>query len=214
MQIARSIKTRVRKGRKTRAVKLSTTKTLCGPYSVVANKPVLKELALPTIHIPGKLVVRGIIIGENEPGKMIANRRTQVDVERLDIRENWWLRSSSIVGALLIMKGMYQVVGIINPRFQGFDTMEQNLRIARPSDVGEYGLKSVISAINPGHHIYFFFDPMQLQSSLSTPKNAVCSVFKKILELTDKLDYQVVTVCVQQNFLSCGLWCLIVLELL
>ncbi|OWZ05240.1 hypothetical protein PHMEG_00022706, partial [Phytophthora megakarya] len=42
-------------------------------------------------------------------------------------------------------------------------------------------------------------------SNLSTLKNAVCTAVEKILQLTDKLEYEVMTSCVQMYYLSCGI---------
>ncbi|OWZ22363.1 Nuclease HARBI1 [Phytophthora megakarya] len=54
----------------------------------------------------------------------------------------------SNVGALFMLKETYQDVGVVNPRYHDFDTMEQKLRIAKSFGADAPGLKSVVSVIN------------------------------------------------------------------
>ncbi|KAG1687579.1 hypothetical protein DVH05_004776 [Phytophthora capsici] len=55
---------------------------------------------------------------------------------------------------------------------------------------------------------------MQLTSNIAAVKEEVLNVVEKMLGMTDQLHYQVVTGCIQKDNHSCGVWCLVVLELL
>ncbi|OWY94207.1 hypothetical protein PHMEG_00036134, partial [Phytophthora megakarya] len=105
------------------------------------------------------------------------------------------------------------------------DTMEQKLRIAKSFGAYTPGLKAVVSVINLGHHrgaVFVdihakrcsLFDHMQLESNISDLKDTVRTAVEKILQLTDQVQYDVITGCVQKDHSSCGLWCLVVVELL
>ncbi|KAI9990477.1 hypothetical protein PInf_021479 [Phytophthora infestans] len=102
---------------------------------------------------------------------------------------------------------------------------EQRERIARSYGAAEPGVKKLISAVNLGYHwgaFYvdvekkqcFLFDPMQLKSNITSLRTAVCTVVEPMLKMTDQIQYETITGCEQQDSLSCGLWCLVVLELL
>ncbi|KAE8961292.1 hypothetical protein PR002_g29946 [Phytophthora rubi] len=145
--------------------------------------------------------------------------------EFLDFRENLWLLSGSIIGALFVLRETYEDVGIINPRFLDFDTMEQRSRIARSYGAVDPGVKRVISVVNVQHHWGAFFvdqrrkrcylfDPMQLKSNISTLKDAVRSIVEPMLDMTDQLQIETINGCEQKDSTSCGLWCLVVMELL
>ncbi|OWZ12388.1 hypothetical protein PHMEG_00014462 [Phytophthora megakarya] len=114
-------------------------------------------------------------------------RHAQFSAEFHVFSENVYVRSSSIVDTLVMMKETCQCVGVARHRSQDFDIMRT---------------------------IFFLFDPMQLQSNLSTLKNADYTVVEEILQLADQLQYDVVTGCMQKVYSSCGLRCLVVLELL
>ncbi|OWY97577.1 hypothetical protein PHMEG_00031860 [Phytophthora megakarya] len=158
-------------------------------------------------------------------GKWFIGRHAQFGVEFLELRENVWLHSGSIIGTPFMLKETYQDVGGVNPRFHDFDATEQKLRIAQSYGAAKPGVKKVISVINLGHHwgaFYvdvtakkcFVFDPMQLGSNISTLKSAVGTIIERILDMTDQLQYEVITGCTQKDGSSCGLWSLVVLELL
>ncbi|ETI54361.1 hypothetical protein F443_02808 [Phytophthora nicotianae P1569] len=98
---------------------------------------------------------------------------------------------------------------------------------ARPKAYGATapGTKRVISDINLGNHwgaffvnvettTCYLFDPLQLKSNLSTLKKAVATVVEPMLGITDQLSYEAITGCLQKDSSSCGIWCLVVLELL
>ncbi|KAL3658549.1 hypothetical protein V7S43_016433 [Phytophthora oleae] len=158
-------------------------------------------------------------------GEWYVGRHPQVGVEFLDVTEHLWLHSSSITGALLMLRESYEAVGIVNPRFQEFELKEQKPRIAQAYGAADPGVKKVISVLNVGYHWgafcvdvrtrkCFLFDPMHLPSNITTLKTAVRTVVEETLQLTDQLEYQEVTGCKQKDSSSCGLWCLVVLELL
>ncbi|KUF96199.1 hypothetical protein AM588_10008562 [Phytophthora nicotianae] len=158
-------------------------------------------------------------------GKWHIGRHVQYGSEFLDFRENLWLHSSSITGALFALKETYEEVGIVNPRFLDFDTMEQRCRTARSFGAADPGIKSVVSIVNLGYHWgefsidvhqkrSFLFDPLQLQSNLTSLKNAVRTVVETMLNMTDRIQFDVISGCKQMDNSSYGLWCLVVLELL
>jgi len=60
----------------------------------------------------------------------------------------------------------------------------------------------------------FLFDPMKLQSNIAALANAVRTVVDPMLDMTDQLQLESITGCVQQDSSSCGVWSLAVLELL
>ncbi|KAG1687110.1 hypothetical protein DVH05_005388 [Phytophthora capsici] len=132
-------------------------------------------------------------------GAWYAGRHVQHGCEFLDFRENLWLHTGSIIGGLLLLRETYESVAP--------------------------GTKRVISVINLGNHwgaffvnlettSWYLFDPLQLQSNLSTLKKAVAMVIEPMLGITDQLSYEVITGCVQKDSSSCGIYCLVVLELL
>ncbi|KAH7488250.1 uncharacterized protein KRP23_2203 [Phytophthora ramorum] len=158
-------------------------------------------------------------------GRWYVGKHAQFGSEFLDFRENLWLHSGSIIGALFMLWETYQDLGVVNPRFLDFETTEQRTRLARSYGVAVPGNKSVISVVNLGHHWgaffidvhgkrCFLFDPMQLKSNITTLKNAVRMVIEPVLDMTDQHQFDVISGCVQQDSPSCGLWCLVVLELL
>ncbi|KAL4140095.1 hypothetical protein PRNP1_015170 [Phytophthora ramorum] len=158
-------------------------------------------------------------------GRWYVGKHAQFGSEFLDFRENLWLHSGSIIGVLFMLRETYQDVGVVNPRFLDFETTEQRTRLASSYGVAVPGNKSVISVVNLGHHWgaffidvhgkrCFLFDPMQLKSNITTLKNAVRMVIEPVLDITDQPQFDVISGCVQQDSSSCGLWCLVVLELL
>ncbi|OWZ20548.1 hypothetical protein PHMEG_0005010, partial [Phytophthora megakarya] len=113
----------------------------------------------------------------------------------------------------------------VDPRFHDSDTTEQKLRIAQSYGAAESGVKKVICVINRGHHWGYFyvdvkvkkcfiFNPMLLGSNISMLKAAVGTVIERILDMTDQLQYEVITGCTQKDGTSCELWRLVVLGLL
>ncbi|EGZ22587.1 hypothetical protein PHYSODRAFT_489672, partial [Phytophthora sojae] len=132
------------------------------------------------------------------------------------------LHSGSIIGGLLALQSEYLDVAIVNPRFYDFDDADQKMRTAKGYGAANARAKFVISVINLGHHFFvnaetkicYLFDPMQLTSNLSALKEAVLTVVEKMLDMIDQLDYHVIAHCQQRDGTSCGIWCLVVLELL
>ncbi|EGZ19774.1 hypothetical protein PHYSODRAFT_490078, partial [Phytophthora sojae] len=136
------------------------------------------------------------------------------------------LHSGSIIGGLLALQSEYLDVAIVNPRFHDFDDADQKMCTAKGYGAANARAKFfVISVINLGHHggaffvetetkICYLFDPMQLTSNLSALKEAVLTVVEKMLDMTDQLDYHVIAHYQQRDGTSCGIWCLVVLELL
>ncbi|ETM51888.1 hypothetical protein L914_04368 [Phytophthora nicotianae] len=76
------------------------------------------------------------------------------------------------------------------------DPLEQRTLVSRASSV------SSISATTG------------LQSNLTSLKNAVRTVVETMLNMTDRIQFDVISGCKQMDNSSCGLWCLVVLELL
>ncbi|KAE9137740.1 hypothetical protein PF006_g14098 [Phytophthora fragariae] len=140
-------------------------------------------------------------------GEWFFGRHPLHGCEFLDFRENLWLHTGSIIGALFVLRETYEDVGIINPRFLDFDTMEQRSRIARSYGAADPGAKHRRKRC-------YLFDPMQLKSSISTLKDAVRSVVEPMLDMTDQLQIETINGCEQNDCTSCGLWCLVVMELL
>ncbi|EGZ21881.1 hypothetical protein PHYSODRAFT_495496 [Phytophthora sojae] len=158
-------------------------------------------------------------VDELNLGRWYVGRHEQNGCEFLDFREKLWLHSGSIIGGLLALQSEYLDVAIANPRFHDFDDADQKMRTAKGYGAANARAKFVISVINLGHHwgtffvdtetkIYYLFDPMQLTSNLSALKEAVLTVVKKMLDMTDQLDYHVITHCQQRDGTSCGIWCL------
>ncbi|KAE8901360.1 hypothetical protein PF004_g27806 [Phytophthora fragariae] len=158
-------------------------------------------------------------------GQCFVGKSLQYGVDFLDFRENLRLHSSSIVGGLLMLRETYQAVGVINPRFHEFDAPDQKLRTARGFLPDDTSYERVISVINVGNHWAAFlvdvpskrcylFDPLHLDSNIRIVKKEVLNVVEKVLGLTDQLQYEVLAGCTQRDGYSCGLWCLVVLELL
>ncbi|ETI50530.1 hypothetical protein F443_05948 [Phytophthora nicotianae P1569] len=158
-------------------------------------------------------------------GSWYAGRHVQLGCEFLDFRENLWLHTGSIIGGLLLLRETYESVGIVNPRFHDFDHPDQKTRTAKAYGATASGTKRVISVINLGNHwgaffvnvettTCYLFDPLQLKSNLSTLKKAVATVVEPMLGITDQLSYEAITGCLQKDSSSCGIWCLVVLELL
>ncbi|KAG6599632.1 uncharacterized protein IUM83_19342 [Phytophthora cinnamomi] len=152
-------------------------------------------------------------------------RHPQYGSDLLDFRENLWLHTGSIIGALFVLRETYHDVGIINPRFLDFDTMEQRAGIARPYGAADPGLTCAVSVVNLKHHWGAFFvdqrrkrcylfDPMQLKSNITTLKDAVRTVVEPMLDMMDQLQIEMITGFEQKDSTSSGLWCLVVIELL
>ncbi|KAE9278738.1 hypothetical protein PF001_g25026 [Phytophthora fragariae] len=55
---------------------------------------------------------------------------------------------------------------------------------------------------------------MQLKSNISTLKDAVRSIVEPMLDMTDQLQIETINGCEQKDSTSCGLWCLVVMEIL
>ncbi|KUF90978.1 hypothetical protein AM588_10002870 [Phytophthora nicotianae] len=100
------------------------------------------------------------------------------------------------------------------------------MRTAKGYRAAVPGIKKVISASNlditGGGRAFFvnldtttcyLFDHMQLKSNLSQLKSAVGAIVEPMLGIEDRLSYEVVTGCLQNDNSSCGVWCLVVLEL-
>ncbi|KAL3658547.1 hypothetical protein V7S43_016431 [Phytophthora oleae] len=157
-------------------------------------------------------------------GVWYVGRHGQYGSEFLDFPESLWLHTGSIIGGLLLLRATYEAVGIVNPRFHDFDHPDQKSRTAKGYGAGEPGIKRVISVINLGNHwgaffvnvettTCYLFDPKQLKSNVSTLKRAVATVVEPMLGITDQLSYEAISGCLQKDSSSCGVWCLVVLEL-
>ncbi|KAF1787719.1 Ulp1 protease family, C-terminal catalytic domain [Phytophthora cactorum] len=157
--------------------------------------------------------------------KWYIGKHAQYGNDSLDFRENLWLHSSSIIGALFALRETYEAVGVVNPRFLDFQSTEQRTRTARSFGAADPDVKRVVSVVNLGHHWgaffvdvnakrCFLFDPLQLKSNITTLKSAVRTIVETMLDMTDQLQFDVITGCEQKDSSSCGPWCLVVLELL
>ncbi|KAL4140897.1 hypothetical protein PRNP1_014465 [Phytophthora ramorum] len=63
-------------------------------------------------------------------------------------------------------------------------------------------------------HVCYTFDPLQLKGNLATLKPSVQCVIEPLLGLKNKVTYKEIDWCTQRDSSSCGIWCLVVLELL
>ncbi|ETN11024.1 hypothetical protein PPTG_10036 [Phytophthora nicotianae INRA-310] len=113
----------------------------------------------------------------------------QYGTEFLDFRETLWLHSGSIIGGLLALRESYKTVSIVNPRFHDFDHPDQKMRTAKGYRAAVPGIKKQL-------------------------KSAVGAIVEPMLGIEDRLSYEVVTGRFQKDNSSCGVWCLVVLELL
>ncbi|GMF25733.1 unnamed protein product [Phytophthora lilii] len=70
----------------------------------------------------------------------------------LGFRDNLWLHSSSIIGALFNLREMHEGVGVINLRLLDFGTIEPRARTARSFGATDPGITRAISVVNLGNH--------------------------------------------------------------
>ncbi|KAL4168669.1 hypothetical protein KRP22_012067 [Phytophthora ramorum] len=143
----------------------------------------------------------------------------------VDFRENLWLHSSSIISAMLALKQMYPNVGVINPCYHDFAGLSVKKKTAAGFGAMDPSNDRIIAVICLDHHwgaylldkrthVCYTFDPLQLKGNLATLKSSVQCVIEPLLGLKDKVTYKEIDWCTQRDSSSCGIWCLVVLELL
>ncbi|KAG3092664.1 hypothetical protein PI125_g17064 [Phytophthora idaei] len=142
-----------------------------------------------------------------------------------DFRENLWLHTTSILVSMLALRDEYPGVGVISPSFHDFCILEQKRRTAGGLGAGNPEYTRVIGAMNVGAHwVAFFidrkkkvrkmFDPLQSNVNYKTVKKSVQRMMEPILDLKDKVHFERIKWCMQQDGSSCGVWCLAILKML
>lgn len=153
------------------------------------------------------------------PGELVAGHQI------LDMRENLWLHTTSILVSLLMLRDEYRNVGVVSPSYHGFALPEQKKRVAKGLGACNPQNQRVIGAMNLNLHwvaflvdnkkrICFMFDPLQSDANYTTIETSVRAVVEKILGLEDMLHYERITWCTQQDSSSCGVWSIAILEML
>ncbi|POM58472.1 LOW QUALITY PROTEIN: Hypothetical protein PHPALM_36873 [Phytophthora palmivora] len=153
------------------------------------------------------------------PGELVAG------YQLLDFRENLWLHTTSILVSMMVLRDEYPDVGVINPSFHGFASLEQKRRVTGGLGASNSQNKRVIGIFNISAHWVAFlvdktkavcsmFDPLQCDTNYAIFEKIGRRVIEDILQVKGILKYQKVDWCTQQDGRSCGVWCIAVLEML
>ncbi|KAG1686907.1 hypothetical protein DVH05_022173 [Phytophthora capsici] len=143
----------------------------------------------------------------------------------VDYRENLWLHSSSVISGMLALKQMYPNVGVVNPSYHDLVGLSTKKKTAAGFGALDPTNERIIAMICIDHHwvaylldkpsnVCYLFDPLQLKENLRIVQSSVQNVIEPLLKLQDRLTYKEITWCLQKDSSSCGIWCLVVLELL
>ncbi|KAE9030220.1 hypothetical protein PR002_g9948 [Phytophthora rubi] len=102
--------------------------------------------------------------------------------------------------------------------------MKMHVRVAHPQQKAERRPTSASSDTGPAQNstemldkrtkVCYTFDPLQLKADFATVKSSVQNVIKHQVGLQNKITYKEIDWCKQRDNSSCGVWCLVVLELL
>jgi hypothetical protein len=143
----------------------------------------------------------------------------------VDFRENLWLHSSSIISAMLAIKEIYPNVGVINPSYHDLAGLSAKKKTAGGFGALDPSNERIIAIICLDHHwaaylvdkrkkVCYMFDPLQHKRTLEVVKASVQNVIEPLLGLKDRITYNKIDWCTQQDNSSCGIWCIVLLELL
>ncbi|KAG6951747.1 hypothetical protein JG687_00013422, partial [Phytophthora cactorum] len=174
-----------------------------------------KRLILFMLQSEYKSYVETINLGTSRvPGDLLVGHQL------FDFRENLWLHTTSILVSMLTLRDEYPGVGVISSSFHDFCLLQQKRRTAGGLGAGNPEYTRVIGAMNVGGLLYRqkkvrkMFDPLQSNVNYKTVKKSVRSVMEPILALKDKVHFERIEWCMQQDGSSCGVWCLAILEML
>ncbi|KAE9320462.1 hypothetical protein PR003_g17706 [Phytophthora rubi] len=164
--------------------------------------------------------VKGMCLGEVRLGP-----EWSLGCSLVDFRENLWLHTSSIISAMLALQQMYANVGVVNPSYHDFAGLSVKKKTAAGFGAMDPSNDRIIAVICLDHHwvaymldkrtqVCYTFDPLQLKANLATVKSSVQNVIEPQVGMQNKITYKEIDWCKQRDNSSCGVWCLVVLELL
>ncbi|KAE9348200.1 hypothetical protein PF008_g7466 [Phytophthora fragariae] len=126
---------------------------------------------------------------------------------------------------MLALQQMYTNVGVVNPSYHDFAGLSVKKKTAAGFGAMAPPNDRIIAVICLDHHwvaymldkrtqVCYTFDPLQLKANLATVKSSVQTVIEPQVGMQNKVTYKEIDWCKQRDNRSCGVWCLVVLELL
>ncbi|RLN47877.1 hypothetical protein BBJ28_00003333 [Nothophytophthora sp. Chile5] len=131
-----------------------------------------------------------------------------------------------MVTAMVRMSKPYGYIGAVNPAYHGFASLTKKKEIAASYGAFEPENKRIIGVLHfhGTHWVAFFldretqicqmFDPLQSSATYEAIQTSVRYTMEPLLNMTDEITYEEIDWCTQKDADSCGLWCLVILELL
>ncbi|KAE8999279.1 hypothetical protein PR002_g18503 [Phytophthora rubi] len=164
--------------------------------------------------------VKGMCLGEVRLGP-----EWSLGCSLVDFRENLWLHTSSIISAMLALQQMNANVGVVNPSYHDFAGLSVKKKTAVGFGAMDPSNDRIFAVICLDHHwvaymldkrtqVCYTFDPLQLKANLATVKSSMQNVIEPQVGMQNKITYKEIGWCKQRDNSSCGVWCLVVLELL
>ncbi|GMF54033.1 unnamed protein product [Phytophthora fragariaefolia] len=153
------------------------------------------------------------------PGEMVAG------AQLMDFRQDLWLHTTSLLVSLFALRAEHPDVGVVHPSFHQFALPEQKRRVAGGCGASDPKFKRVVGVLNTDLHwvaflidrknkVCYMFDPLQSDANYKIIEKSVRQAVEGLLDGGSKLLYGRISWCKQQDFTSCGIWCLAVLEML
>ncbi|KAE9260871.1 hypothetical protein PR003_g34171 [Phytophthora rubi] len=113
----------------------------------------------------------------------------------------------------------------VNPSYHDFAGLSVKKKTAAGFGAMDISNDRIIAVICLDHHwvaymldkrtqVCYTFDPLQLKANLANVKSSVQNVIEPQVGMQNKITYKEIDWCKQRDNSSCGVWCLVVLELL
>ncbi|KAF4133691.1 Ulp1 protease family C-terminal catalytic domain-containing protein [Phytophthora infestans] len=125
----------------------------------------------------------------------------------------------------MVLRNHYSCVGIVNPTFVGFVSQKTKLKVAasfgafkeaKDPDIGCVNLNDnhwVAFRVDATSGVDLMFDPMQSEQNYEKLRTIVSLTVEPHLKTGGELSFEKVYWLEQQDEHSCGVWCIVFLEL-
>ncbi|RLN96659.1 hypothetical protein BBJ28_00002283 [Nothophytophthora sp. Chile5] len=170
---------------------------------------------------------KGVIMDMNLSTTLVSANATPGSL-LLHFRERLWLNTTCMVAGMQFMKEVYvrSKVGIVNPSYHAYSSLAKKREVAAGYGAADPNNECVIGVLNLSevHWVAFhldkttqvckLIDPQQSSITFTTLKKSIQFTVEPMLSMQSEIEYEEVRWCNQQDANSCGVWCLVVLELL
>ncbi|KAE9040137.1 hypothetical protein PR003_g5864 [Phytophthora rubi] len=184
-------------------------------------KFMVNALDLEDVEVQGSLSVRPFNVGQRVPKvtKILQLYKIQEAITAIKAKENLNLLANWSDFGYVILDRLEAMARLLEARnrfrlvqftLHWIDGVEWHLKdVVHPfTDVCDY------TKLDKRTKVCYTFDPLQLKADFATVKSSVQNVIKHQVGLQNKITYKEIDWCKQRDNSSCGVWCLVVLELL